>query len=67
MKNAILSEESILIASHALRDTRRHLKWQLEVSIPSGKVDPSKKEIIEHQLEKVEKALKEFDAVLDSL
>lgn len=62
-----LSEEAILTATHSLRETRRHLKWQLEVSIPGGKVAAEKKPIIEHQLAEVEKALEELNAVLDSL
>ena len=62
-----LSENTIAIACHSLRETRRHLKWQLEVSIPGGKVNPEKKPIIEHNLAEVEKALAELDAVLDSL
>ena len=62
-----LTENAISIACHSLRETRRHLKWQLEVSIPSGKVNPEKKHIIEHQLAEVENALKQFDELLDSL
>ena len=62
-----LSEEAILVACHSLRETRRNLKWQLEVSIPNGKVNPSKKEIIEHQLSEVENALNAFTELLDNL
>lgn len=62
-----LSENTISIACHSLRETRRQLTWQLEVSIPGGKVNPAKKEVIEHQLEEVESALTELDAFLDSL
>ena len=62
-----LTENAISIACHSLRETRRHLKWQLEVSIPSGKVAASKKEVIEHQLAEVENALQQFDCLLDSL
>ena len=62
-----LSEETIKTACNALRSSRQHLKWQLEVSIPNGKVAASKKEIIERQLEEVEDALFVFEEMLDSL
>ena len=62
-----LSEETIQTVCSSLRDSRQHLKWQVEVSIPSGKVAASRKEIIEHQLEEVEDALFVFEELLDSL
>lgn len=65
--NITLTENAVSIACHSLRETRRHLKWQLEVSIPSGKVNHEKKAIIEHQLSEVESALEQFDKLLDSL
>ena len=60
-KNIVLTEEAIRTACNALRSSRHHLKWQLEVSLPNGKVNPNKKEIIEHQLAEVEAALKVFE------
>ena len=62
-----LSEETIKTARNALWNSRQNLKFQLEVSIPSGKVAASKKETIQHQLEEVEDALFVFEEMLDSL
>lgn len=62
-----LSVETIETACNALRSSRNHLKWQLEVDIPCGKVNPNRKEIIEHQLEEVEDALVVFEELMDSI
>lgn len=60
-----LSAETIKTAYNALRSSRHSLKWQLEVSLPNGKVNPNKKEIIEHQLAEVEDALQVFEELMD--
>lgn len=62
-----LSEETIKTACNALRSSKHGLKWQLEVSLPNRKVNPDRKEIIEHQLAEVEDALRVFEEMLDSL
>lgn len=62
-----LSEETIKTVYNALRNSKQELKWQLEVSLPNGKVNPNRKEIIEHQLEEVEDALFVFEELMDNL
>ena len=62
-----LSYEVIQTACNSLRDSKHALKWQLEVSLPNGKVNPNRKEIIEHQLVEVEHALSVFEELMDSL
>lgn len=62
-----LSEETIKTAYNALRSSRNVLKSQLEFGIPAKKVNPNKKEIIEHQLEEVEDALAVFEELMDSI
>lgn len=62
-----INYEVIKTACNSLRDSKHHLKWQLEVSLPNGKVNPNKKEIIEHQLAEVEHALQVFEELLDSI
>lgn len=62
-----LSEETIKTVYNALRNSKQGLKWQLEVSLPNGKVNPNRKEIIEHQLEEVEDALFVFEELMDNL
>lgn len=59
--------EVIQTAYNSLRDSRHALKWQLEVSLPNGKVNPNRKEIIEYQLAEVEHALSVFEELLDNL
>ena len=61
-----LSEEVINTVCSSLRDSKHHLKHQLEL-ISIKKVNPNRKEIIEHQLEEVEDALAVFEELLDSL
>ena len=61
-----INYEVVKTAYNALRDSRHHLKWQLEVSLPNGKVNSNRKEIIEHQLAEVEHALSVFEELLDS-
>lgn len=60
-----LSAETIKTAYNALRDSRHGLKWQLEVSLPNGKVNPNRKEIIEYQLAEVENALAVFEELME--
>ena len=62
-----ISPEVIKTACKSLRDSREHFKWQLMVSLPAGKVNPSRKEIIERQLEEVEKALYVFESMIDNI
>ena len=62
-----LSYETIKTAYNALRSSKQGLKWQLEVSLPNGKVNPNRKEIIECQLAEVEDALAVFEELMDSL
>lgn len=57
----VVSNEVIKTVCNALRSSKQHLKWQLEVSMPNGKVNKNKKEIIEHQLAEVEEALSVFE------
>lgn len=57
----IVSNEVIKTVCNALRSSKQHLKWQLEVSMPNGKVNKNKKEIIEYQLAEVEEALSVFE------
>ena len=59
-----LSDEVIATVYNSLRSSKDHLKWQLEVSLPNGKVNPNKKEIIEHQLAEVEDALSVFEELI---
>ena len=60
-----LSAETIKTVYNSLRDSKRGLKWQLEVSLPNGKINPNKKEIIEYQLAEVEDALFVFEELMD--
>lgn len=62
-----LSEEVINTVCNSLRSSKQGLKSQLEYGIPNKKVNPNRKEIIEHQLEEVEDALAVFEELLDSL
>ena len=62
-----LSYETVKTAYNALRNSKQGLKWQLEVSLPNGKVNPNRKEIIECQLAEVEDALAVFEELMDSL
>ena len=59
-----LSIETINTVYNSLRSSKQSLKFQLEVSLPNGKVNPNKKEIIEHQLEEVEDALSVFEELI---
>ena len=58
-----ISPEVIKTACKSLRDSREHMKWQLTVSLPNGKLNPDRKEIIERQLEEVEQALYVFESL----
>lgn len=51
-----VSNDVINTVCNSLRDSRRSLKLQLE-----GKIKKGKKEIIEHQIAEVEKALRVFE------
>lgn len=62
-----ISPEVIKTACKSLRDSREHMKWQLMVSLPNGKIDPNRKEIIEQQLEEVEQALYVFEQLINNL
>lgn len=62
-----LSYETIKTAYNALRNSKQGLEWQLKVSLPNGKVNPNRKEIIECQLAEVEEALQVFKELMDSL
>ena len=62
-----LSYETVKTAYNALRNSKQGLKWQLEVSLPNGKVNPNRKEIIECQLAEVEDALAVFEELMDSI
>lgn len=59
-----LSSETINTVYNSLRSSKQSLKFQLEVSLPNGKVNPNKKEIIEHQLKEVEDALLVFEELV---
>lgn len=59
-----LSSEIINTVYNSLRNSKQHLKWQLEVSLPNKKVNPNRKEIIEHQLAEVEEALSVFEELM---
>lgn len=56
-----LSMETINTVCKALRSEKHSLKWQLEISLPNGKVNPDKKEEIEQKLAEVENALAVFE------
>ena len=62
-----ISSEVIKTACKSLRESQEHMKWQLTVSLPNGKLNPDRKEIIERQLEEVEKALHVFESLIDNL
>lgn len=62
-----LSKEVITTVYNSLRSSKQTLKWQLEVSIPNGKVNSSRKEIVEHQLAEVESALQVFDELMNCI
>lgn len=62
-----LSNEVINTVYNALRNSKQGLKYQLEVSMPNGKINPNRKEIIKHQLNEVEDALAVFEELVDSL
>lgn len=62
-----LSYETVNTAYNALRNSKQGLKCQLEVSLPNGKVNPNRKEIIECQLAEVEDALAVFEELMDNL
>lgn len=62
-----LSNETIKTAYNALRSSKHGLKWDLEVRIPNGKMNPNKKEIVEHQLAEVEDALQVFEELMDNI
>ena len=61
-----LSAEVIETVYNSLRNSKQGLKWQLEVSLPNGKVNLNRKEIIEHQLEEVEYALDVFEELMEN-
>lgn len=56
-----VTEEIVNTVCNALQSSKNHLKWQLEVSIPNKKVNPNRKEIIEHQIAEIEEALRVFE------
>jgi hypothetical protein len=56
-----LSSEVINTICNSLRASKHSLQHQLSVSLPNKKVNPNKKEIIEHQLAEVEEALAVFE------
>lgn len=62
-----ISYEVIQTACNSLRDSKNTLKRQLEISLPNGKVNPNRKEIIVHQLAEVEHALQVFEELIDRL
>ena len=62
-----LSVETIKTVYNSLRSSKQTLKWQLEVSIPNGKMNPNKKEIVEYQLAEVEDALTVFEELMDNI
>ena len=55
-----LSNETINTVYNSLRCSKQELKWQLK----NEKVNPNKKEIIEHQLAEVEDALAVFEELI---
>lgn len=61
-----LSAEVIETVYNSLRNSKQGLKLQLEVSLPNGKVNLNRKEIIEHQLEEVEYALDVFEELMEN-
>ena len=58
-----LSTETIKTTYNALRDARHNLNRQFS----SKKMNPNKKEIIEHQLAEVEDALAVFEELMDNI
>lgn len=62
-----LSDETITTVYNSLKDTRHVLKWQLEVSLPNGKVNPNRKDIIKHQLAEAEDALAVFEELMETI
>ena len=60
-----LSEETINTVYNSLRSSKHNLKWQLDTSIPNGKVSPNRMEIIKHQLAEVEDALQVFEELME--
>jgi hypothetical protein len=60
-----LSTEIIKTVYNSLRSNRHSLKSHLEFTIPNGKMDISRKEIMEHQLAEVEEALQVFEELMD--
>lgn len=61
-----VTEEIVNTVCNALQSSKSHLKWQLEVSIPNKKVNPNRKEIIEHQLAEIEEALRVFESLREA-
>lgn len=59
----VVSNEVINTVCNSLRASKHSLEWQLTVSIPNGKVNPNKKDVIEHQLDEVEEALRVFECI----
>ena len=58
-----LSNETINTVYNSLRCSKQELKWQLK----NEKVNPNKKEIIEHQLAEVEDALAVFEELIGAI
>ena len=62
-----LSEEVINTVCNSLRDSKRILEYQLDYGIPNGKVNISRKEIIQNQLADVNDALSTFEELEESM
>ena len=59
-----LSSEVINTVCNSLRASKHSLEHQLSVGLPNKKVNPNKREIIEHQLAEVEEALVVFEELV---
>lgn len=56
-----LSEETVKTVKRVLKSEQKSIKWWLEVSLPSGKVNRDKKEEMKQKLAEVEDALQVFE------